>query len=421
LSLAIAYFSPLPSQHSGIADYSAALLPYLADQFTIDLYVDNPEQIDLLWARQFSVCSIADFLAHPARRWRYDQCLYHMGNQPLYHEQIYQALLRAPGIVVLHEIDLLGFYLHRSLEPAGPAAFIREMGYAYGLPGIQAARAMVYDGSACEPQAYPLFNRIARVSQGIIVHTRAARTQILQEVPQARVVDLPLAAYASASAPVVEKPEWLLRLPADAVVLASFGYIAPSKRIEVVLRAVAQLRDAFLNLYYVLVGEPADQYDLAPMIQQLGLSDRVHITGFVDSATFEAYVQLIDVGVSLRTGPTGGEMSAGVVRLLAAGQPTIVSNVGGFAELPSQSVIKIDQDDGEVDRLAAALRQLLSDPAARAAYGAAASRYAEHELAFSHIARQYAAFIHECLPARTARDLKRLSMPIHEVEDHKSL
>jgi glycosyltransferase involved in cell wall biosynthesis len=399
LSLAIAYFTPLPPQRSGIADYSAALLPYLAEHFTIELYVDDPAQIEPLWAQRFPVYSIADFLACPAWRWRYDLCLYHMGNQPLYHEQIYRALMQEPGIVVLHEIGLLGFYLHRPIEGASPAAFAREMGYAYGLAGIQAARAMLSDASARDTTAYPLFQRIARVSQGLIVHTRAARAQILQEAPQARVMAIPLAAHTAAKTPAVEKPDWLASVPAGAVVLASFGYIAPSKRIESVLRAVAQLCDADMPLYYVLVGEPVEHYDLTSIIRQLGLEDRVHITGFVDSATFEAYLHLIDVGINLRTGPTGGEMSAGVVRLLAAGRPTIVSDIGGFAELPSQVVIKIGQDTEEVDRLVAALRQLITDPAARAAYGAAAQRYAEHELAFSRIAAQYAAFIRECCPS----------------------
>jgi glycosyltransferase involved in cell wall biosynthesis len=421
LSLAIAYFTPLPPQRSGIADYSATLLPYLAEKFAIELYVDDPAQIEPQWTRRFPMRSIADFLAHPALRWRYDLCLYHMGNQPLYHEQIYQALMRSPGIVVLHEIHLLGFYLHRPIEEAGPAAFMREMGYAYGLPGIQAARALLSDGSASEQQAYPLFNRIAKVSQGIIVHTRAASAQVLQEVPQARVIDIPLAAHTSASAPVLEKPDWLAHLPADAVVLASLGYIAPSKRIDRVLQAVARLRDASPNLYYVLVGEPADHYDLASVIHQLRLQDRVHITGFVDSATFEAYVQMIDIGICLRTGPTGGEMSAGVTRLLAAGRPTIVSNVGGFAELPDECAIKIEQDESELEQLTAVLQQLILKPDMRATYRANAARYAQTKLSFKQVAESYADFIRASLPARKASDLKRLSRSINVAEDRQSI
>ena len=37
----LAYFSPLSPKHSGIADYSEELLPYLAQHAEIDLFVDG--------------------------------------------------------------------------------------------------------------------------------------------------------------------------------------------------------------------------------------------------------------------------------------------------------------------------------------------------------------------------------------------
>ena len=41
----IAYFSPLPPTRSGIADYSAELLPYLAEAARITLFTATPEQV----------------------------------------------------------------------------------------------------------------------------------------------------------------------------------------------------------------------------------------------------------------------------------------------------------------------------------------------------------------------------------------
>ena len=192
MTLTIAYFTPLPPQRSGIADYSATLLPNLAERCAVEIYVDEPEQIEPMWAQRFRLHSIADFLTSPSLRWRHDICLYHMGNQPLFHEQIYQALIRYPGIVVLHEVGLFGFYLHRRSTGEG---FVREMGYAFGLKGTQTARAILRAGLAYQAQAYPLFNRIVEVSQGVIVHTDAARKRILHEVPHARVIHIPLAAH----------------------------------------------------------------------------------------------------------------------------------------------------------------------------------------------------------------------------------
>jgi hypothetical protein len=77
---------------------------------------------------------------------------------------------------------LLAFYLNRIALSDGPAGFIREMGYAYDVRGTQAARAIVYDKRPYNIHDYPLFNRIATISLGIVVHTQAARKRILSEV-----------------------------------------------------------------------------------------------------------------------------------------------------------------------------------------------------------------------------------------------
>jgi hypothetical protein len=49
--LHIAYFSPLPPAHSGIADYSRELLPYLAKYANVTLFTDVPKEIDASLAK----------------------------------------------------------------------------------------------------------------------------------------------------------------------------------------------------------------------------------------------------------------------------------------------------------------------------------------------------------------------------------
>ncbi len=394
--LRVAHFSPLPPQRSGIADYCAELLPYLAAEMEVDVYVDDSVVVSDRLARALTVRPIAEFLGSPKRRAAADACVYHMGNQPLYHESIYAALMRHPGITVLHEFDLHGFHMNR-IRAYGPANYAREMGYAYGRPGASQARQVV-SGQGEAPAAHcPLFHRVADVSLGVIVHTEYAKQLILAASPRTRVAHVPLAASLPQPIDSVSRPDWLKQLPVETLVLASFGYIAPSKRIDSVLRALARLRAEASNFQYVLVGEHSSGCDLMPLIHELGLGDVVHVTGFVGEDEFRAYLDAIDVGISLRSGPTGGEMSAGLVRLLAHGRPTLVSDVGGFTALPNECVIKIPQGPDEVDRLAEALRELIRSGEARAAYGAAARRYVERELSFPRVAEQYSAFVQECL------------------------
>ena len=80
----VAYHSPLPPQRSGVADYSALLLPALR--------------------RRLPVAAVRRGRRRPPRGT--DLCLYHVGNDPAAHGWIVDALRRRPGVVVLHELVL---------------------------------------------------------------------------------------------------------------------------------------------------------------------------------------------------------------------------------------------------------------------------------------------------------------------------
>ena len=103
----LAYVSPLPPLRTGVADYSAALLPHLRPLFdrivaVVDGYV--PANVD----------GLVDEVIDSSRRrdwWRDGRAvpLYHLGCNTRYHQYIYDALRRAPGVTVLHDGNLLPF------------------------------------------------------------------------------------------------------------------------------------------------------------------------------------------------------------------------------------------------------------------------------------------------------------------------
>ena len=81
----IAYFSPLNPQPSGISDYSEELLPYLAAEAEITLFVDGFAPANAEIRAQFSY---HDYRHDPAALKTlsdYDAIVYHMGNDHRYH------------------------------------------------------------------------------------------------------------------------------------------------------------------------------------------------------------------------------------------------------------------------------------------------------------------------------------------------
>lgn len=139
LRLKIAYFSPLPPQHTGVADYSAELLPYLANEIDVTLFVENPAGVVSALREQFTILPLHAF---PEQRWQYDLALYHIGNNHL-HETIYDMAIRYPGVVVLHDYFLHPHLADRGVRTGDFSSYQRELAYARGMDGIIQWRACV--------------------------------------------------------------------------------------------------------------------------------------------------------------------------------------------------------------------------------------------------------------------------------------
>jgi glycosyltransferase involved in cell wall biosynthesis len=86
--------------------------------------------------------------------------------------------------------------------------------------------------------------------------------------------------------------------------------------------------------------------------------------------------------------PTMGETSGSVIRAMSIGKPLIVSDVGWFAELPDDAVLKVPVDEFEVATLEAALSFAKVHAGA---LGAAARAYVEQEHALPRVADAYVA------------------------------
>ena len=294
----IAYFSPLPPQPSGIADYSANLLPPLSTQCDLTLFVDQ-STVDLQRLPAGLPVRPGASFQGPLRE-QFDMCLYQMGNNIRYHEQVYSTLVRFPGVVVLHDPDLHAFHLDRALRDASPrSTLVRELAYGYGKEGADYARQLL-TGGPLQDARYPLFARLAQVSVGIIVHSAHARRLILQTCPNARVrvIQQPVPLITRAISKTAAKEQ--LGLPPDALLLASFGYAAPNKHIHSVIELMPRLRSIYPNLHYAVVGAAIPGTDLAGQVASLGLEAWVHLTNYVEQEVYTTYLMAADAGVNLR-------------------------------------------------------------------------------------------------------------------------
>lgn len=367
--LRVAWWSPLPPDPSGIADYAEELLPHLARHWDVELFAEA--EVDPALAGAFPVIDARDEEAAIARLPAYDAVLYHLGNNPA-HAGAYRALQRFPGLVVLHDASLAHLVIHATHLAGRTDRLFSELRLLHGDRAAEAVRRHFYLGEPApwdvDPLRFPLLGRALARAQGVLVHSRFAAAQVRRAAP-----GLPVEVVEHHALPPPRAPE---APPAAAAptVFCTAGYLTPAKHIDLVLAALAKLSGR-VPFRYRLVGAVAPGFPLYGQVRDRGLLDQVDWVGRVPKEQLYAELAASDVCVNLRH-PTSGETSGIVQRALAAGRPVVVSEVGWFAELPDACAAKVPPGEAGRDALAAVLASLAGDPARRAAMGAAALAYA---------------------------------------------
>lgn len=403
--LHIALFTPLPPQKSGIADYSAELLAEMAAWADVEVFVDDGISPD---PELFALAAIHPFteIERRAARRPFDAVLYQMGAS-FFHLYMLGPLLRWPGIVTLHDLTW-GFVLLRVRSLCGDLPELRrEVAASEGEGAAEALRQI----EAGAPETLgarleelfgrtPVLRRIVAGSRAQILHMPRPAAELAARYPEARPFAFPMG---------VEDPRRSLPasggndarerygLPAAGLLIGLFGVADPVKRIESVVRALARLAGELPGAALAVVGDFYDaayQERLRRLAAELGLGSRVLFAGRVPARDFDLLLLASDVVVNLRF-PFRQQMSATLMRAIAAGKPVIVTDVPEWGHFPADFCLRVAPDAGEVDALAAHLLRLARDPAARHAMAAAARRYYEESATPAHMAAGYRRVIAE--------------------------
>jgi glycosyltransferase involved in cell wall biosynthesis/SAM-dependent methyltransferase len=398
----LAYFSPLNPQPSGISDYSEELLPYLAAQAEITLFVDGFEPANPEIRARFTY---HDYRRNPSilkTLKDYDAVVYHLGNDHRYHAAMLEVARAHAGIVVFHDFALQDFFLGLAQERGRPELYLEEVFACHGYDATRDAAEALERGSTpplvALPTDFPLNCRLARNAEAIIVHSEWSRARFAKSVPEVPVahINMPIKPPLSAR---LDSKETAARN--GVVQLANFGLITPGKGIEKALRALASLK-ADHDFHYTLVGAPNSFFDVRALVRKYDMDDRVTITGHVKLDEFERRIGATDIALNLRE-RTVGETSASLCRIMAAGVPAVVFNVGAFSELPSDAVVKLDHDEHAGALLEAYLRRLIEDAPLRKRIGDNARRYIVEHHDIETSAASYLEVIRQAIALRPRR------------------
>ncbi|MCE5308102.1 MAG: glycosyltransferase [Acidobacteriales bacterium] len=355
----VGFYSPLPPQRTGVADYSAALLGALQRMGRVEVDAQDA-----------------------------DVCLYHLGNNNL-HREIYKQALQRPGIVVLHDAVLQHFYLGTLDE----ASYIEEFVYNYGEWSRDLA-ADLWRGRARSAQDaryfdYPMLRRVAEVSRAIVVHNPAAAAAVLRQAPRARVVEIPHLFVRPPAPPAAEvvrlRENW--QVAPGTFLFGVFGYLRESKRLWSVLDAYARVREAGIDAALLIAGEFVSsdlERAIAPALSRPGIVR----AGFMSEEDFWRAAHSVDACVNLRH-PAGGETSGITVRLMGIGKPVVTTDSSENSSCPPEACLRVPAGVAEPGALAETMIWLTLFPRDARRIGLRAGKWIAEHHALDTVAARY--------------------------------
>jgi glycosyltransferase involved in cell wall biosynthesis len=314
------------------------LLPLLADRFDIDLVVDALQGAEhrsefVLPAGASGLLSAHDFV------WRrlhapYDLTVFQVGNAAC-HDYMWPYLFHYPGVVVLHDGQLHHARASRLLVQRRFQDYRDELAYSHPDTRPDLAEFGIAGLRGASYYFWPMLRAVIDAARWVAVHSARLAADLREQFPASSIelVDMgvsdPLSGGRRGGA-VRER----YGISPGAVVFAAFGMVTPEKRIEPVLDALPVVLRSSPDAVLLLVGEVPPHFDPVVQARARHVEDRVIVTGYVPDTELAGFLDAADVCLCMRW-PSSREISASGLRCLAAGKPTVITDLVHTVDVPA--------------------------------------------------------------------------------------
>ena len=172
----------------------------------------------------------------------------------------------------------------------------------------------------------------------------------------------------------------------DDFVVGTVGMFRPEKQQSDLIEAVARLRAQGLRAYALLVGSGEREPALKKQADDAGVTDYIQFLG--EMRDVRPALTAMDVFVLTSLSET---FSNAALEAMAMGRPVVLSDVGGAREMVWEGANGYLYPASDVERLAAILEKLATNPFATRAIGEEARRIAIERFSFSRMVNEYEA------------------------------
>ena len=335
----IAWFTPF-SEKSAIGKYSKLATDAISKFAAIDIFISDKENL-LKTTMKTIHYTVSESLLN--RLSEYDIIVYNIGDNPVFHECIYDVLQIKKGIIIIHDASLMGFfygYYHNCKNNSDAFNALYEKLYNESA-NYATSRYLSSDGIK-----YGFMEEITKFCSGIIVHSdfHSSVVNNVYNGPLTRIY-FPFSQEYISNSSSEDKPI----KDASKINLLTVGNINKNKRVYEVVRAIGR-SDILKNaLHYNIIGSKGDKdyiKQIEDVIDKYDMSDIIKIIGYVDDDTLAAYYRDADVLCNLRNPALEGA-SWSLVEQMSLGKPIIVSDNGFYSEIPDDCVFKVSTEHEE--------------------------------------------------------------------------
>jgi len=394
----LALVTPWPPQHSGIADYAYDLAAALhTGDIDIVVYTTEEKPLPLQHIEIISVDEnstleeLADF----------DCIIYQLGNNTSFHLWMIPLLQQYPGVIHIHDLVMHHVAAWLTLEAGDKNAYLTMLEKWYGLKGLSHGLRMDsadYLWDSVNIMEFPLYEEYVQHAIAVVVHSAYALGQVRRSLPNIPSFQVPQLYNIKPC----ERPRSHLRK------IAIMGGVDPQKHLDWVLDALSIFTSQKLITPQIELHIAGSLDKRCEHLQELALDlcgPNLTITfhGRVSEQQFIDMFSQADLCIALRY-PTMGETSAIVMRALQLGIPTIVNDIGWYAELPGDIVRKLPVHDC-ASLLGRMLLDLVSDEASFQGWANNCQAFAIEEFSLEEYGAQYRKLCENPLAVELITDL----------------
>jgi glycosyltransferase involved in cell wall biosynthesis len=379
----IAWFTPYTIQ-SAIARYSHAILLELKKTHEVHLWTSSRKDLPESPVPIHTFSNSNEVIGPLST---YDVVIYNLGDNYLYHGEIYDVLTRIPGIVILHDFCMHHFFEAYYKMNDKLDIYHQDLRTLYGTSSINTVKTTLahnYD-TILESDffvQYPLFEKSVANATAVITHSQflAEKVQLCYPGP---VENIPLPHFDYSNISTLSEPlENLFPfLSEKKILILTTGVVNPNKRVHRGIDILMDNPDLSRQVNYVVIGGHSNKSyisQLKKQIHQGKLESCVHLLGYQPDSILMKFMERADICLNLRYPALEGG-SASIVEQLFFGKPSIVTKTGVYDELPDNVVRKISPHN-EYHDLTFALKSLIDSQEDRSSLSRAAKQYVNDNL-----------------------------------------